>query len=69
MKPPSERITWLAAQKVTLELRPEKAFCEPGNADFCPPLDWVQALLPSIPGAEFVVSRKPENGRNLSFVL
>jgi len=45
----------------------KKAFCEPGNADFCPPLDWVQALLPSIPGAEFVVSRKPENGGDLRY--
>ncbi|CAE8619548.1 unnamed protein product, partial [Polarella glacialis] len=43
----------------------KKAFCEPGNVDFCPPLSWVEALL--LGEGEFVVSRKPENGGDLRY--
>merc|ERR1712241_1127817 len=38
----------------------KKAFCEPENVDFCPPLVWVGDFLLPLQG-EFVVKRKPDN--------
>lgn len=46
----------------------KRAFCEPGNVDFCPPLTLAEELiLPFSEGGELVVSRKPENGGDLRF--
>jgi tyrosyl-tRNA synthetase len=39
----------------------KKAFCEPENVNFCPPLLWVSDFLLPLQG-EFVVKRKPANG-------
>lgn len=39
----------------------KKAFCEPENVDFCPPLVWVDDFLLPLQ-SEFMVKRKPENG-------
>ncbi|CAJ1349671.1 unnamed protein product, partial [Effrenium voratum] len=43
----------------------KKAFCQPGNAEFCPPIDWVEAMLPAF--GEFMVKRKPENGGDQAY--
>jgi len=43
----------------------KKAFCEPGNISFCPPIAWVNALLPII--GEFLISRKPDNGGDVTY--
>ncbi|CAK9092097.1 unnamed protein product [Durusdinium trenchii] len=45
----------------------KKAFCEPGNVDFCPPVNWVQALLTNFQLKDFVVSRKEQNGGDLRY--
>merc|ERR1712196_689936 len=38
----------------------KKAFCQPQNVSFCPPIDWISALLPM--HKDFTVTRKPDNG-------
>lgn len=38
----------------------KKAFCEPENVEFCPPIAWVEEILNY--QAEFVIKRKPDNG-------
>jgi len=43
----------------------KKAFCEPGNLDLNPPLEWVDLLM-QLQG-EFVVRRKPANGGDQSY--
>lgn len=43
----------------------KKAFCEPGNVDFCPPLRWIEVLLQN--AGTFTVPRKPENGGDLLY--
>lgn len=45
----------------------KKAFCEPGNVDFCPPVNWVEALLSNFNMDEFVVKRKEQNGGDLEY--
>jgi len=45
----------------------KKAFCEPGNVEFNPPVAWVQAMLPALPEKQFVVKRKEENGGDLAY--
>jgi tyrosyl-tRNA synthetase len=46
----------------------KKAFCEPGNVDFCPPIHLasVFAFGPTGSGS-LTVSRSPENGGNLTY--
>jgi len=55
----------LTDRDLDINRKVKKAFCEPENADFCPPLAWADALLP-VTGS-FVVQRKEENGGNLSY--
>jgi len=43
----------------------KKSFCEPGNADFCPPLAWVEVLM-TLQGS-VLVPRKAENGGDLHY--
>jgi tyrosyl-tRNA synthetase len=43
----------------------KKAFCEPGNTTFCPPLAFAHFLLGS--GREIVVKRKEENGGDKTY--
>eukprot|EP00438_Fugacium_kawagutii_P029946 Skav229964 [mRNA] locus=scaffold327:197678:204314:+ [translate_table: standard] len=49
----------------------KKAFCEPGNLDFNPPVQWVEALLSTFNMNEFVdrspVKRKEQNGGDLEY--
>lgn len=46
----------------------KRAFCEPGNVEFCPPIALAEELIMQYtPAATLVVSRKPENGGDLSF--
>jgi len=44
----------------------KKAFCEPQNTAFCPPLAWVNTVLLPLSG-EFVVARKPDNGGDKTY--
>ncbi|CAK0801888.1 unnamed protein product [Prorocentrum cordatum] len=37
---------FLTDREMDVNRKVKKAFCEPENVDFCPPLDWVDALLP-----------------------
>jgi len=38
----------------------KKAFCEPTNANFCPPISWAAVLLSF--QKQLLVARKPSNG-------
>jgi len=44
----------------------KKAFSEPENVTFCPPLSWVSTVLLPLNG-EFVVARKPDNGGDKTY--
>jgi tyrosyl-tRNA synthetase len=41
----------------------KKAFCEPGNIDFCPPINMSISFGPS----EIVIQRSPENGGDVTY--
>ena len=43
----------------------KKAFCQPGHTEFCPPVEWVKALLPYKP--ELLLTRKPDNGGDKTY--
>lgn len=43
----------------------KKAFCEPGNIDFCPPIALGSAF--SFPGSSLIISRSPENGGDITY--
>merc|ERR1711920_241240 len=43
----------------------KKAFCEPQNVKFCPPIAWVGELVRG--GNEFKVTRKPDNGGDRTY--
>jgi tyrosyl-tRNA synthetase len=48
----------------------KKAFCEPKNIDFCPPIAIVSAFVFGLGGSNnsaFTVSRSPENGGDVTF--
>lgn len=45
----------------------KKAFSEPENAAFCPPLSWASTVLLSLNG-EFLISRKPDNGGDKTYM-
>lgn len=48
----------------------KKAFCEPGNISFCPPISLSTAFvfgLADISQGEFKISRLPENGGDVVF--
>jgi len=44
----------------------KKAFSEPENVAFCPPLTWVNSVLLPLNG-EFVITRKPDNGGDKTY--
>merc|ERR1712050_593908 len=50
---------------VEVNKKVKKAFCEPQNVAFCPPIAWVDSLLPL--SKEFLVSRKPDNGGDKTY--
>mmetsp|Transcript_76376 Transcript_76376/g.210907 ORF Transcript_76376/g.210907 Transcript_76376/m.210907 type:complete len:745 (-) Transcript_76376:109-2343(-) len=52
-------------KEIEVNKKIKKAFCEPGNLSFCPPISLV-AELRSL-HEEFVVLRKPENGGNMVY--
>lgn len=43
----------------------KKAFCQPGNVDFCPPLIWAKLFIER--SGEFVVRRSPDNGGDKTY--
>ncbi len=47
----------------------KKAFCEPGNVEFCPPIVLCSAFVFSkvIPSGELLVQRSDENGGNVTY--
>eukprot|EP00746_Dinoflagellata_sp_MGD_P003524 gnl/MRDRNA2_/MRDRNA2_106841_c0_seq1.p1 gnl/MRDRNA2_/MRDRNA2_106841_c0~~gnl/MRDRNA2_/MRDRNA2_106841_c0_seq1.p1 ORF type:complete len:756 (+),score=177.31 gnl/MRDRNA2_/MRDRNA2_106841_c0_seq1:321-2270(+) len=45
----------------------KKAFAEPGNVAYCPPIDWAGELIAHYNKGEFTVKRKPDNGGDKSF--
>jgi len=55
----------LTDKEVEVNKKVKKAFCEPGNVSFCPPITWVGELLAL--GQDFVVTRKPDNGGDKSY--
>mmetsp|Transcript_22558 Transcript_22558/g.34094 ORF Transcript_22558/g.34094 Transcript_22558/m.34094 type:complete len:723 (+) Transcript_22558:85-2253(+) len=50
--------------KVNGKSKMKKAFCEPGNIAFCPPIAIASAFSPD---GDFVVSRSPENGGDIKY--
>jgi len=50
---------------VEVNKKVKKAFCEPQNVGFCPPISWVDSLLPL--SKEFLVTRKPDNGGDKTY--
>lgn len=52
-------------KEVEVNKKMKKAFCEPGNTDFCPPISMVGELLPF--QKEFTIVRKPENGGDKAY--
>lgn len=56
---------FLTDREMDVNRKVKKAFCEPENTDFCPPLEWVDALLPL--SGEFVLKRKEANGGDKSY--
>jgi tyrosyl-tRNA synthetase len=49
--------------KVHGKSKMKKAFCEPGNISFCPPMTFLSAFGPG----EILVERSEENGGNLTY--
>ncbi len=47
----------------------KKAFCEPGNVEFCPPITLCSAFVFSkvIPSGALLVQRTEENGGNVTY--
>merc|ERR1712099_156234 len=55
----------LTDKEIDVNRKVKKAFCEPGNISFCPPISWVGELLAL--QKEFLISRKPDNGGDKSY--
>mmetsp|Transcript_53731 Transcript_53731/g.172219 ORF Transcript_53731/g.172219 Transcript_53731/m.172219 type:complete len:746 (-) Transcript_53731:71-2308(-) len=55
----------LTDKEVEVNKKVKKAFCEPGNTGFCPPISWVAELLHM--QQEFTVTRKPDNGGDKTY--
>ena len=53
--------------KVHGKLKMKKAFCEPGNVDFCPPISVAQVFVLDIASSSLSISRSPENGGDVSY--
>jgi len=49
--------------KVHGKSKMKKAFCEPGNIDFCPPIALAMAFGPK----ELVIHRSPDNGGDVTY--
>ena len=46
----------------------KKAFCEPGNIDFCPPITLAKVFGFDVSGS-LTISRKPENGGDKTYTV
>mmetsp|Transcript_38174 Transcript_38174/g.87333 ORF Transcript_38174/g.87333 Transcript_38174/m.87333 type:complete len:757 (-) Transcript_38174:206-2476(-) len=58
----------LLDSQADLQRKLKRAFCEPGNVEFCPPIVLAEEIiLQYAPIARMVVTRKPENGGDLQF--
>uniref|UniRef100_A0A7S1S1C9 tyrosine--tRNA ligase n=1 Tax=Alexandrium catenella TaxID=2925 RepID=A0A7S1S1C9_ALECA len=64
--PEAEADLFITDMQADVNKKIKKAFSEPGNATFCPPLSWVRAVLLPL-NKEFVVSRKPDNGGDKTY--
>lgn len=55
--------------KVNAKSKMKKAFCEPGNVDFCPPIEMLAYFggLDSGTGKEVVIQRSPDNGGDVTY--
>mmetsp|Transcript_49945 Transcript_49945/g.128883 ORF Transcript_49945/g.128883 Transcript_49945/m.128883 type:complete len:742 (+) Transcript_49945:103-2328(+) len=56
----------LTDKEVEVNRKVKKAFCQPQNVEFCPPLDWVEELM-ALHG-NFLISRKPDNGGDKTYL-
>ena len=45
----------------------KKAFCEPGNIGFCPPIQLAAAFAIQSSAGKLVVSRSPDNGGDVTY--
>jgi tyrosyl-tRNA synthetase len=55
----------LTDNEIEVNKKVKKAFCEPSNVSFCPPIAWVGELLRF--KEDFVVARKPDNGGDKTY--
>lgn len=53
--------------KVNGKSKVTKAFCEPGNITYCPPIALASTFALSASGGEWVIQRTPENGGNVTY--
>jgi tyrosyl-tRNA synthetase len=53
--------------KVHGKAKMKKAFCEPGNISFCPPIALASALAFDLTNSTFTVNRSDSNGGDISF--
>ena len=59
----ADREIYLLDNDMDLNRKIKKAFCEPGNAEKCPPIDLADELIFQ-QGGTLTVERKPDNGGN-----
>jgi len=55
----------LTDTEIEVNKKVKKAFCQVGNTDFCPPLAWIDELIPFT--REFCITRKPDNGGDKAY--
>lgn len=53
--------------KVHGKAKMKKAFCEPGNISFCPPINIASAISFDLGGGSFTVKRSADNGGDITF--
>ena len=53
--------------KVNAKSKTKKAFCEPQNVDFCPPIELLAYFGGLGSGKEVTIQRSPENGGNVTY--
>lgn len=56
---------FLTDKEIEVNKKVKKAFCQPQNVEFCPPIAWVEELI-ALRGP-FVVPRRPDNGGDLTY--
>ena len=53
--------------KANAKSKTKKSFCEPGNIDFCPPIELLTYFSGLDSGKEVTIERSAENGGNITF--